>query len=94
MSNKFRKLIKRNNIVNTVGDEFPVSSRMPMAIRRVEYKDVLRLMQVLEGLPVGSSFPIKKELDYAVRKLGRDYFPEYKITVWDTGDLNRVFRIN
>jgi len=83
MNKRFRKLIKRNNMVNTIGDEFPVSSRMPFPIRRVEYKDLLRLMKVLEGLPVGSSFPIKKEL----------YYPEYKLTVRNTGDSNRVFRV-
>ena len=93
MSKRFKRLIKRNNLVNTSGDEFPISARMPMPIRRVDYKYLLRLMKVLEGLPVGSSFPIKKELDYAVRKLARDYYPEYKLTVRDTGDLNRVFRV-
>jgi hypothetical protein len=93
MSKKFKKMIKRNPIVNTTGDEFPVSSRMPFPVRRVEYKDLLRVMEVLEKLPVGSSFPIKKELDYAVRKLARDYYPEYKLTVRNIGDSNRVFRV-
>ena len=93
MSKRFKKLIKRNNMVNTVGDEFPVSSRMPMPVRRVDYKVLLRLMKVLEGLPEGSSFPIKNEHVYAVRRLAGNYYPEYKITIRDTGDSHRVFRI-
>ena len=93
MSKKFRKVIKCNNMVHTNGDEFPVSARMPLPIRRVTYKDLLKLMKVLEGLPVGSSFPIKSELAYPVRKLARDYFPEYKLSVRDTGDSHRVFRV-
>lgn len=106
MKKRFRKSNRRDtNLVNAVRDEFPskvrmvnkdefpVSSRMPFPIRRVEYRDLLRLMEVLEGLPIGSSFPIKKELDYAVRKLGKDYYPEYKLTVRNTGDSNRVFRV-
>jgi hypothetical protein len=93
MSNKFRKLIKRNNMVNTSTDEFSVSSRMPFPIRRVDYKVLLRLMKVLEGLPAGSSFPIKSEHAYAVRKLARDYYPEYKLSVWNLGDSHRVFRV-
>ena len=93
MRNRFKKLIKSNNMVNTSVDDFPVSSRMPMPVRRVDYKVLLRLMKVLEGLPEGSSFPIKREYDYAVRRLAKSHYPEYKITIRDTGDSHRVFRI-
>jgi hypothetical protein len=93
MRNNFKKILKKYDRLSVQETEFPVSDRMPLPIRRVDYNVLLRLLKVLEGLPDGSSFPIKCEHAYAVRKLSHDYHPEYKITVRNTGNSHRVFRV-
>lgn len=92
MKNFFKKLFLRNNESQDPDCEFTISGGHPQPIRNVKYRDQLRVIRTLEKLPVGGSFPIRNELTYTVRKMARDYFPEYRITVRNFGTSMRVFR--
>jgi len=93
MKNLFGKLFKRNNQIQDKDCEFTISKRLPQPIRNVKYSDQLRVIEALENLPVGSSFPIRNELDYTVRKMRDLYFPEYKIIIRNMGTSKRVYRV-
>ena len=89
----FSRLFTRNNQFKDNEGEFPITSGMPLPIKNVNYIEQLRIVKTLERLPIGSSFPIKSELEYTVRKMSRDHFPEYKITIRNFGNSHRVFRV-
>ena len=74
-------------------DKVQIEKGMPIPISRMKYDVLLEYKQVLARLKPGDSFSIKKELDYPVRKLSKDHFPEYKITIRSTGTMSRVFRL-
>lgn len=92
MKKLFRRLFNRNNKVQNNESEFQITGGLPQPIRDVNYRDQLRVIKTLEKLPVGGSFPIPNELIYTVRKMSRDYFPEYRITIRNFGTSMRVFR--
>jgi len=73
-------------------DDLLIKVDQPIPIKNINYKELLRLKDVLEKLPVKGSFPIKKELNYAVRKLVKDHFPEYDITIRNIGSSYLVIR--
>lgn len=73
-------------------DESIIMLDQPIPIKNVDYKDLLRLKNLLEKLPVKGSFSVKKELTYAVRKLANEHFPEYKITIREMGHSFLVIR--
>jgi len=87
-----KRLFHRNNKIQDKDCEFTISGSHPQPIRNVKYSDQLRVIRTLEKLPVGGSFPIRNELTYTVRKMARDYFPEYRITIRNFGTSMRVFR--
>lgn len=92
MKNLLKRLFNRNNKVQNKESEFTITGGLPQPIRNVKYSDQLRVIRTLEKLPVGGSFPIPNELTYTVRKMSRDYFPEYRITIRNFGTSMRVFR--
>lgn len=71
---------------------YTVNGIVPKPMRSVKYSDQLRVIKTLEKLPVNGSFPIKYELGYTVRKMAKEYFPEYRIRVLDFGSSLRVYR--
>lgn len=73
-------------------EEFTIEVDQPLPIKNVKYNDVLRLKSLLEKLPIGGSFHVKKELTTAVRKLAKDHFPEYGLTIRNMGYSYMVFR--
>ena len=93
MKKLFRRLFNRNNKVQNKESEFTITGGLPQPIRNVKYSDQLRVVKTLENLSVGSSFPIRKDLDYTVRKMTQDYYPEYKIVIRNMGDSKRVYRV-
>ena len=66
---------------------------LPLPIRKVNFNDQLQLMKVLEKLPKGSSFKVNSDLRYAVQKISKDHFPEYKISIRSVGDSYRAYRV-
>jgi hypothetical protein len=72
--------------------EIQITENSPGPIKNVDYSTVRRIFRTLRVLPKGGSFPIKKELVYAVRKIANDNFPEYKIRIVNFGTSYRVFR--
>lgn len=93
MKNLFKRLFSKNNMVTKSESEFQITAGLPQPIANVNYTDQLRIIKTLENLPVGSSFPIRNELTYTVRKMARDHYPEYKITIRNFGTSQRVFRV-
>ncbi|MFN6374642.1 MAG: hypothetical protein ACK4YD_05680 [Chitinophagia bacterium] len=79
---------KRNSI-----EEFPIESNMPLTVKGIPYSDVLRMKWYLENLKVGQSFPIKPIFAYTVRKIANQHFQEYKISIRNTGEFHRVYRL-
>ena len=71
---------------------YTINGVVPRPMRSVKYGDQIRVIKSLENLPVNGSFPIKNELGYAVRRMSKDYFPEYKIRVVNFGTSLRVYR--
>ena len=75
-------------------EEFLIDDNMPLTIGGVEYKDVLKVKGYLERLRVGQSFPVELRLEYAVRKIAKEQFPHYNISVRKVGgNFKRVFRL-
>ena len=93
MKKFIKMLFHRNNGLQDNDCEFTITKGLPQPINKLNYKDQLRVVKTLEQLPVGSSFPIRKELDYTVRKMTRDYFPEYKIIIRNIGTSKSVYRV-
>ena len=93
MKKLFRRLFNINNKVQNKESEFTITGDLPQPIRNVKYSGQLRVVKTLENLSVGSSFPIRKDLDYTVRKMTQDYYPEYKIVIRNMGDSKRVYRV-
>jgi len=89
----FKMLFDRNNGFQNPDREFTISRGLPQPINQIDYKTQLRVVDTLRQLPSGSSFPIRKELEYTVRKMTRDYFPEYKIVIRSLGETKRVYRL-
>lgn len=69
-----------------------IEKNKPLPIKKVKYSDLLRITDTFEKLPINGSFPISNELDYAARKIAKEHFPEYKITIRSMGTTKRVFR--
>jgi len=92
MKNFQKKVFQRNIKSQEVDNEFTISKDIPQPIRNINQKVLMKIIKVLRELTVGSSFPIRNELDYAVRKLAKIYVPEYKIVIRSLGDSKRVYR--
>lgn len=73
-------------------EEYIIEKNKPLPIKKVKYRDLLRITDTFEKLPIGGSFPISNELDYATRKIAKEHYPEYKITIRSLGTTKRVFR--
>ena len=91
------KLLKRlfgtRHPINQV-EEFFIDDNMPSTVAGLNYKDVLKVKGYLERLRVGQSYPIELKLEYAVRKVAKEQFPHYKISVRKVGgNFKRVFRL-
>lgn len=93
MTKLLKMLFNRNNRIQDKDCEFTISKDLPLPIRNVKYSDQLRVIDALRNLPVGGSFPIPNELDYTVRKMRDEYFPEYKLTIRNMGTSKRVYRV-
>ena len=63
------KLFRRNIKFHDIDREFTITKEVPQPIRNVNPKDQMRIIETLGKLPVGSSFPIRNELEYTVRKM-------------------------
>jgi hypothetical protein len=83
----------RTRRANIQTEQFPIQSDMPLTIKGVPYEDVLRMKWYLENLKVGQSFPIKPVFEYTVRKIANQHFQEYKISIRNTGEFRRVYRL-
>jgi len=91
------KLLKRlfgtRRPINQVEEIF-IDDNMPSTVAGLNYKDVLKVKGYLERLRVGQSYPIELKLEYAVRKVAKEQFPHYKISVRKVGgNFKRVFRL-
>lgn len=87
------KMFRKNIKFQDVDREFTITREIPQPIRNVNPKDQMRIVETLRKLPVGSSFPIRNELEYTVRKMAQIYFPEYKLVIRNMGTAKRVFRL-
>lgn len=75
-------------------EEFIIDDNMPSTIAGLDYKDVLKVKGYLERVRVGQSYPIELKFEHAVRKVAREQFPHYKISVRKVGgNFKRVFRL-
>ena len=75
-------------------EEFIIDDNMPSTIAGLDYKDVLKVKGDLERVRVGQSYPIELKFEHAVRKVAREQFPHYKISVRKVGgNFKRVFRL-
>ncbi len=89
----FKRLFGTNRPINHM-EEFMIDDNMPSTIAGLDYKDVLKVKGYLERLRVGQSYPIELKFEYAVRKVAKEQFPHYKITVRNVGgNFKRVFRL-
>ena len=89
----FKRLFGTKRPVNHM-EEFIIDDNMPSTIAGIDYKDVLKVKGYLERLRVGQSYPIELKLEYAVRKVAKEQFPHYKISVRKVGgNFKRVFRL-
>lgn len=86
-------MFQRNTKIQDVDREFTISKDVPQPIRNINPKDQRRIIETLKKLPVGSSFPVRNELEYTVRKMANIYFPEYKIVIRNMGTTKRVYRV-
>lgn len=93
MKKFFKKLFQGNNGSQDPDCEFTISKGLPQPINKIKYGDQLRVVDTLGNLSVGSSFPIRKELEYTVRKMANLKYPEYKIVIRNMGTSKRVFRL-
>ena len=82
-----RRFRKRN-----LHGEVQIDTNMPTPIKGVEYDVLIKYKQVLGKLNVGESFVITKDLNYAIRRIANDCYPEYKVSIRNTGLMDRVFR--
>lgn len=82
-----RRFRKRN-----LQGEVKIESNMPSPIKGVEYDILIKYKEVLGRLQVGESFVITKDLNYAIRRVAIECFPEYKISIKNIGLMDRVFR--
>ena len=73
--------------------QMEIEHDMPLTVKGVAYNDVLKMKRNLEHLKKGDSFPVEPRLAYTVRKLAKQHFPEYSISVRNTGALDRVYRL-
>ena len=75
-------------------EEFLIDDNMPSTVAGLDYKDVLKVKGYLERVRVGQSYPIELKFEHAVRKVAREQFPHYKISVRKVGgNFKRVFRL-
>lgn len=74
-------------------EELLIESDMPLTVKGIPYHEVLNMKRYLENLRVGQSFPIHPKYEYTVRKLADQHFQEYKISIRNTGEFKRVFRL-
>jgi hypothetical protein len=73
--------------------EISIESDMPLTVKGVPYDDVLKMKRYLENLRVGQSFPIPPRLEYTIRKIAHQHFQDYKISIRNTGEFRRVYRL-
>ncbi len=93
MTNFLKRLFGKRRPINHM-EEFIIDDNMPSTIAGLDYKDVLKVKGYLERVRVGQSYPIELKFEHAVRKVAREQFPHYKITVRKVGgNFKRVFRL-
>ncbi len=93
MTNFLKRLFGKRRPINHM-EEFIIDDNMPSTIAGLDYKDVLKVKGYLERVRVGQSYPIELKFEHAVRKVAREQFPHYKITVRNVGgNFKRVFRL-
>ena len=83
---------RQNNQVAQIA-EIVIEHDMPLTVKGVPYTDVLKMKRYLEHLKKGDSFPLEPRLAYTVRKLSKHHFPEYNISVRNTGTFYRAYRL-
>lgn len=72
--------------------EVKIDTNMPRPIKGIEYDILIKYKEVLGKVQVGESFAITKDLNYAIRQIVKDCYPEYLISIRNTGLMDRVFR--
>jgi hypothetical protein len=93
MKNFIKKLFSRTMLLFNKNEKvFPITGSISYPTEKVNYRERMMVKRTLEKLSVGGSFPIRNELTYTVRKMVRDQFPEYRITIRNYGTSMRVFR--
>ena len=93
MKNFIKKLFSRTKLLFKKNEKvFPITGGISYSTEKVNYNEKMMVKRTLEKLPVGGSFPIRNELTLTVRKIARDYFPEYRITIRNYGTSMRVIR--
>ena len=86
--NRFPIVLKKKN-----KDEIIIENEMPLPIKGVDYQEQLRILYAMKSLSLKSSFLVREQLRYAVRKMANDYLPEYKISIRKIGESYRVYRV-
>lgn len=88
----FKTLVRKID-QNVNGEhDIQITMDLPIPMKNVNYRDQVRIVNILYNIPVNGSFPVKNELIPVVRKMHRDHFPEYKLRIVDFGTSHRVFR--
>lgn len=92
MRSLFDILKKKNSTKRNSFAAVQVDTNMPLPVKGVDYDILIKFKEVFGNLEVGESFAIDKKYSYAVRKVAMDCYPEYKISVRNTGQKDRVYR--
>lgn len=92
MKNFIKKLFSRTRFFKKNERELTIFGGVRFSTEKVNYSEKMMIKRTLEKLTVGGSFPIRNELTLTVRKMARDHFPEYRITIRNYGTSMRVIR--
>ena len=92
MRNIFRTLFGKRCPCKYVPENV-IESDKPYPVKGIPYTDVIKMKRYLEQLKKGESFPFPPTLAYTSRKLAKDHFPEYKISIRNTGAFYSVYRL-
>ena len=74
-------------------EDLEIETNIPLTVKGVPFKDVLKMDMYLKNLKVNQSFPIDPKLAYTARKIARKNYPEINITIRNTGKFFRVYRL-
>lgn len=83
----------RTRRANRQIEKLLIESDMPLTVKGIPYDKVLEMKRYLENLRIGQSFPIHPKYEYTVRKIANQHFQEYKISIRNTGQFRRVYRL-